>query len=151
MRLLKVSVILLTLMLLGLLSYIAPDGIPDSRIFGYAAAEIDAWAMDAQVVELARGPVHLIDTIFPLFLAASFCVLLPRGWLWLLPLGYLVADYAENTLLLAYYDGLSAAQPLSPWASPLTQVKWFFVLAGLVAIVRRGMRFAATKSKGLRP
>lgn len=113
---------------------VAPQGLPDSRVFGYTADEIDLWALNSYAVELAAGPVFLLDMLFPAALAGFLLTLLPR-WAFWLPFAYAALDYRENIVLRAYYDGLGAAVPLSPWASTLTQAKWISLALALAVIV----------------
>lgn len=133
------------LMLFAALLVISPAGLPDTRLFGYTAGEIDAWALDAQAVELARGPIFVLDMVFLVVLAGFFLTVLP-GWTRWLALAYLGADLAENLLLRAYYDGLGAAAPLSGWASPLTMGKWT-TIALILGVLALG---AATRARGTR-
>ena len=127
------------------LRFLSPEGLAmlDTRILGYDLNAVRAYVGALGPVERAiyTGPFRVIDTLFPICLAAFLAMLLhtrSRHWsivtqllLLVFPGGYLVMDLAENALVAVIVTSdLSAlrAEPVNR-ASGFTIAK-FTLLAG---------------------
>ena len=136
----------LTVLTLG---WLQPEGLApfDSRLAGYSPEDARSYlaALPPEARALYLGPFRMLDTLFPVLLAATLAGLtwrlsearhtLLRAALMLLPLDYLAADLAENAKvaqILAF--GPEAPDLLIAVASRLTQFKWGALALSLVAL-----------------
>lgn len=114
----------------------------DARFFGYTPADgtayMNALADDARAVYL--GDVRLLDTIFPIALAALLAwplLRLPTGaWrvLAILPLGYLAADLIENARVAKILLAEAATADMFIAASQATVAKYGFLIISMIAL-----------------
>jgi hypothetical protein len=120
----------------------------DLRIMGYSASEAQTYldALHPVQVNLYRGVLRLLDTVFPvlfgawLYISASALRLRPRVLIWFGP-AYALADLVENALVsrvLGFHGG-AVPDDLVTWASAATQAKFALLAITLILMGRAGI------------
>ncbi|MBL4626763.1 MAG: hypothetical protein JKY00_01760 [Roseicyclus sp.] len=115
----------------------------DGRLMGYSVAEarafLDALTEPARVTYL--GVVRILDTVFPICLAALLAWplwRLPSGTLRVLgiiPVAYLAADLTENTLVAGMLRSQELVAPdVIELASQITVAKYAFLITSVIAL-----------------
>ncbi|GAB5448505.1 hypothetical protein [Gymnodinialimonas sp.] len=122
----------------------------DSRFFGYTAAEGQAYlaALSDEARQVYLNDVRMLDTIFPISLAALLGWLLvrlapgPWGALAVLPIAYLGADLLENARVAAILLHAAPTDQMIEAASQATVAKYGFLIVTVIAL---GAVFVTTK------
>ncbi|MBY4894786.1 hypothetical protein KUL25_18675 [Rhodobacteraceae bacterium N5(2021)] len=122
----------------------------DSRFFGYTAAEGQAFlsALSDEARQVYLADVRLLDTIFPICLAALLSWLMLRRasgpWraLAILPVAYLATDLLENARVAAILLHAAPTDEMIVAASQATVAKYGFLIISAIAL---GAIFVTTK------
>lgn len=122
----------------------------DSRFFGYTAAEGQAYlaVLTDEARQVYLSDVRMLDTVFPISLAALLAWLLIRrapgvwGALAVLPLAYLGVDMLENARVAAILLHDAPTDQMIEAASQATVAKYGFLMVTAIAL---GAVFVTTK------
>lgn len=123
----------------------------DARFFGYTAVEGQTYlaALTDEARAIYLTDVRLLDTVFPVTLAALLGVLILRytrgSWrvLAVLPLGFLVADLLENARVAQLLLQDVVTSQMIEAASQATIAKYGFLMLSAIAL---GAGFVTTKA-----
>lgn len=120
----------------------------DLRVMGYTAVQAQAYldALHPVQVNFYRGPLRLLDTLFPvlfgiwLYLSARALGVRP-AWLALFGPAYALVDLVENAMVARVLGmhGTQVTEDAVFWASMATQTKFALFAITLILMGRAGL------------